>query len=185
MVMLLHHFLRQIFRRVHPATEDDFDSLEIFECLGKEFLTNEQFMVKVSFEDSVLTVVERQVDVERSQKKTVGSRGVAATLVSETYTHFVDACRVFIRQMCLGLLLHDTWKSDLVIGFARFDSAVLFCLPKSQSLDRFKQLFKSFGDRGWDNKDMRSRFKDCYMSLWTTCGMGVLRIVERCLKWKA
>ena len=28
--------------------------------------------------------------------------------------------------------------------------------------NRFKQLFKSFGDRRWVKKDKRSRFKDCY-----------------------
>ena len=65
--------------------------------------------------------------------------------------------------MCVGLLSRNTWKSDLVIGLASFDYAVLFCLPKSQSLEWFKQLFKSFGDRGSVNKDMQSSSKDCYV----------------------
>ena len=163
MVIFLHRLLRQTLQRVIFPNKDEWDSLKDFYNLDRDFLTNEQFMVKTSFKDRALTVVQSQIDVVRSKTKMSGSRGTAATLGAEKYNPFVDACRDFIRQTCLGLLSLNTWKSDLVFGLASLQYTVLFCLPKSQSLEGFTQFFKNFGDREWVDEDMRSKFKECYI----------------------
>ena len=61
------------------------------------------------------------------------------------------------------LLSHKIWKSDLIGGLASFSNAVLLNLSKSQPLKCFEQRFKSFGDRNWVSKDLRSTSKDCYV----------------------
>ena len=65
----------------------------------------------------------------------------------------------------MRLLSHNTWNPDLVVGLPSFDSAELFTLLKLQSLDCFKQFFKTFGDTNWVSEDMQSTFKDCYVEL--------------------
>ena len=66
-------------------------------------------MVKRNFKDHALTVVKSQIDAERSKK--TGPEGDEALLAGEKYKLFVDACREFFEQRCLGMLSHNTWKS--------------------------------------------------------------------------
>ena len=47
--------------------------------------------------------------------------------------------------------------------FASFDYAVPSTLPKSQCKECFRQLIKSFSDRGGVGKDVRSIFTVCYV----------------------
>ena len=75
-----------------------------------------------------------------------------------------DACMELKEQLCSGFLSHYTWKSELVVGLASFDYAVLFNLPRSQSLESFKKWSQSFGDKKWVNKDVWRSFRDCYIA---------------------
>ena len=163
MVNFLHRLIRRVLQRASLPQEDDRDSIDRSDFVKKELLSNEQFMVKTTVKDRALTVVKAQIDVEKSRKKSGGSRKAATFVIVEEYTPFNEACREFIRQLCLDMLSHITFNSDLVVGLASFDYDVLFTLPKSQSLDCFKLLFKSSGDRKWKSKDLRSTFEDCYI----------------------
>ena len=68
MVNFWHRLLRRIAQRVSLPGEDEWDSLKCFDFSGKEFFTNEQFLVKRSFKPCALTLVKNQIDVERNEK---------------------------------------------------------------------------------------------------------------------
>ena len=58
---------------------------------------------------------------------------------------------------------HPTFKSDLVIGLACFDYAVLFKLPKTVAVDCYQHLFQSFSSRGWVAPELRNVHIDDYV----------------------
>ena len=75
----------------------------------------------------------------------------------------VDQGRAYIRYVCKELLNHPTFKSDLVLGLACFDYAVLFTLPKDQLAGCCSRLFHSFCVRGWLAKELKNIHLDDYM----------------------
>ena len=58
---------------------------------------------------------------------------------------------------------HPTFKSDLLIGLACFDYAVLFKLPKTVAVDCYQHLFQSFSSRGWDARELQNVHIDDYV----------------------
>ena len=58
---------------------------------------------------------------------------------------------------------HPTLKSDLVVGLASFDYAVLFTMPKDQVAGCYPRLFHSFGVREWLAKELKNINMDDYM----------------------
>ena len=58
---------------------------------------------------------------------------------------------------------HPTFKSDLVIGLACFDYAVLFKLPKTVAVDCYQHLFQSFSSWGWVARELRNIHIDDYV----------------------
>ena len=58
---------------------------------------------------------------------------------------------------------HPTFKSDLVIGLACFDYAVLFKLPKTVAVDCYQHLFQSFSSRGSVARELRNVHIDDYI----------------------
>ena len=58
---------------------------------------------------------------------------------------------------------HPTFKSDLVIGLACFDYAVVFKLPKTVAVDCYQHLFQSFSSRGWVARELRNVHIDDYV----------------------
>ena len=58
---------------------------------------------------------------------------------------------------------HPIFKSDLVIGLACFDYAVLFKLPKTLAVDCYQHLFQSFSSRGWVARGLRNVHIDDYV----------------------
>ena len=66
MVSVWHRLLRRVLQCVSLTTENDGKPLTGFNFMGKEFLTFRQFVVETSFEGRALTVVNCQIDVERS-----------------------------------------------------------------------------------------------------------------------
>ena len=55
----------------------------------------------------------------------------------------------------MELLRHPTFKSDLVIGLACFDYAVLIKLPKTVAVDCHQNVFQTFSSRGWVAPELR------------------------------
>ena len=58
---------------------------------------------------------------------------------------------------------HPTFKSDLVIGLARFDYSVLFKLPNTVAVDCYQHLFQSFSSRGWVARELPNVHIDDYI----------------------
>ena len=58
---------------------------------------------------------------------------------------------------------HPTFKSDLAIGLACFDYAVMFKLPKTVAVDCYQHLFQNFSSRGWVARELRNVHIDDYV----------------------
>ena len=62
----------------------------------------------------------------------------------EMLNQHVDQGRAYNRYLCKVLINHPTFKSDLVVGLACFDYAVLFTKPKDQAAGCYSRLFHMF-----------------------------------------
>ena len=98
--------------------------------------------------------------MEREKTKKVRTDVVAGT-VGEMFN--VDQGRAYIRYACKELINHPTFNSDLVVGLACFDYAVLLTMPKDQSAGCYSCLFHNFCVRGWFAKELKNIHKDDYM----------------------
>ena len=67
--------------------------------------------------------------------------------------------------MCKELIKHPTFKSDLVVGLACFDYAVLFTLLKGQGAGCYSCLLPSFCVRGWLAKELKIIHMDEYIEI--------------------
>ena len=83
-------------------------------------------MQKTEFRAKVLKVARSKIDIEIERGKKAKSNAVAKTLMGESFNPFIDQGRQYIKYVARELLRHPTFKSDLVIGLACFDYAVLF-----------------------------------------------------------
>ena len=138
-----------------PA-EWDWDALRSFDFAVGDLLVILEFMQKTEFRAKLLKVARSKIDIEREQGKKAKSDAVAMTVVGESFNPFIDQVRQCIKYVAKELLRHPTFKSDLVIGLARFDYAVLFKLPKTVAVDRHEHLFQSFSSRSWVARELRN-----------------------------
>ena len=90
---------------------------------------------------------------------------VAVTVMGEMFNPHVDQGRAYIRYVCKELINHPTFKSDLVVGLACFDHAVLFTMPKDQAAGCYLRLFHSFCVRGWLAKELKNVHMDDFMEI--------------------
>ena len=120
-------------------------------------------MQKTEFRAKVLKVARSKIDVERERGKKVKSDAVAKTVMGESFNPFVDQGRQYIKYVAKELMKHHTFKSDLVVGLASFDYAVLFKLPKTVAVDCYQHLLQSFSSRGWVARELRNVHIDDYI----------------------
>ena len=120
-------------------------------------------MQKTEFRAKVLEVARSKIDVERERGKKGKSDAVAKTVMGESFNPFIDQGRQNIKYIAKELMRHSTFKSDLVIGLACFDYAVLFNLPKTVAVDCYQHLFQSFILRGWVARELRNVHIDDYV----------------------
>ena len=106
-------------------------------------------MEKTEFRTKAMRAAKGRINVEREKNKKVRTDVVASTVMGEMFNPHVDQGRAYIRYVCKELINHPTFKSDLVVGLACFDYAVLFTMPKSQAAGCYLRLFHSFCVRGW------------------------------------
>ena len=85
-----------------------------------------------------------RINVEREKNKKVRTNVVASTVMGEMFNPHLDQWRAYIRYVCKVLINHPTFKSDLVVGLACFDYAVLFTMPKGQAAGCYSRFFHSF-----------------------------------------
>ena len=88
---------------------------------------------------------------------------VAGTVMGEMFNPHVDQGRSYVRYVCKELINHPTFKSDLVVGLACFDYAVLFIIPKNQAAGCQLRSFHSFCVRGWLAKELKNIHMDDFL----------------------
>ena len=101
-------------------------------------------MEKTEFRAKAMWVAKGWINVEREKKKKVRTDVVASTVMGEMFNPHVDQGRAYIRYVCKELINHPTFKSDLVVGLACFDFAVLFTMPKGQAAGCYSRFFTVF-----------------------------------------
>ena len=99
----------------------------------------------------------------KEKNKKVRTDVVAGTVMSELFNPHVDQGRAYIRYVCKELINHSTFNSDLVVGLACFDYAVLFSMPKDQAAGCYSRLLHSFCVCGWLAKELKNIHMDDYM----------------------
>ena len=159
----LHRLLRKIVSRSCLPAEWDWDALRSFDFAVSELLGIPEFMQKTEFRAKVLKVAKSKIDVERERGKKGKSDVVAKTVMGESFNPFIDQGRQYIKIVAKELMKHLTFKSDLVIGLACFDYAVVFKLPKTVAVDCYQHLFQSFSSRGWVARELRNVHIDDYV----------------------
>ena len=102
-----------------------------------------------------MKVARSKIDVERERGKKGKSDAIAKTVMGESFNPFIDQCRQNIKYVAKELMRHPTFESEMVIGLACFDYAVLFKMPKTVAVDCYQHLFQSFSSRGWVARELR------------------------------
>ena len=138
------------------SAEWDWVALRSFDFAVGELLGIPEFMQKTEFRAKVLEVVRSKNNVERERGKNSKSDSVASTVMGESFIPFIDQVRHYIKYVAKEILRHLTFKSDLVIGMACFEYAVLFNLPKTVAVDCYQHLFQSFSSRVWVVRELRN-----------------------------
>ena len=159
----LHRLLRRIVSRSCLPAQWDWDALRSFDFVVSELLGIPEFMQKTELRAKVLTVARSKFDVERERGKKGKSDAVAKTVMGESFNRFIDQGRQYIKYVAKDLIKHPTFKSDLVIGLACFDYAVLFKFPKTVAVDCYQHLFQSFSSRGCVARELRNAHIDDYV----------------------
>ena len=163
MLDFLHRLLRRIVTRDCLPEENDWDALLGFDFTSVQLLSVSQFMEKTEFRTKAMRAAKGRINVEREKNKKVRTDVVAGTVMGEMFNPHVDQGRTYIRYVCKELINHPTFKSDLVVGLACFDYAVLFTMPKDQAAGCYSRLFHSFCVRGWLVKELKNIHMDDYM----------------------
>ena len=159
----LHRVLRRIVSRSCLPDEWDCDALRSFDFAVGELLSIPEFMQKTEFWAKAFSVARSKIDVERDRWKKVKSDAVAITVIGESFNPYIDQDRQNIKYVAKELLRFPTFKSDLVIGLASFDYAVLFKLTKDAAVDCNQHVFQSFSSWGWVARELRSVHIDDYV----------------------
>ena len=103
------------------------------------------------------------INVEREKNKKVRTDVLAATVMDEMFNPHVDQGMAYIRYVCHELSNHPTFKSDLVVGLAGFDYAVLFTMSKDQAAGCYSRVFHSHCVREWLANELKNIHMDDYM----------------------
>ena len=129
----LHRLLRRIVTRDCLPEEGDWNALLEFDFTNAQLLSVSQFMEKTEFRTKAMRAAEGRIYIEREKNKKKRTDVVTGTVMGEMFNPHVDQVRAYIRYVCKEVSIHPTFKSDLVVGLACFDLAVLFNLPKDQA----------------------------------------------------
>ena len=163
MLDFLHCLLRRIVTRDCLPEEDDRDALLEFAFTSVRLLSVSQFMEKTEFCTKAIRAAKGRINVEREKNKKKRTDVDAGTVMGEMFNPHVDQGRAYIRYVCKELINHPTFKSNLVVGLACSDYAVLFTMPKHQVAGCYLRLCHSFCVRGWLAKELKNIQMDDYM----------------------
>ena len=163
MLDFLHRLLRRIVTRDCLSEENDWDAFLEFDFTSVQLLSVSQFMENTDFYTKAMRAAKGRINVEPEKNKKVRTDVVAGTVIGEMFNPHVDQGRAYIRYVYKELINHPTFKSDLVVGLACFDYAVLFNMPKDQAAGCYSRLVHSFCVRGWLARELKNIHMDKYM----------------------
>ena len=163
MLDFLHRLLERIVTGECLPEEKDWDALLEFDLTNVQLLSVSQFMEKTEIRTKAMRAAKGRINVEREKNRKVRTDVVAGTVMSKMFNPHVDQGSAYIRYVCKELINYPTFKSDLVVGFACFDYAVLFTMPKDQAAGCYLRLLHSFCVRGWLAKELKNIHMDDYM----------------------
>ena len=165
MLDFLHRLLRRIVTRECLPDENYWDDLLEFDFTNVRLLSVSQFMEKTEFRTKAMRAAKGRINVEREENKKARTDVVAGTVMGEMFNPHVDQGRAYIRYVCKEFINHPTpkFKSDLVVGLACFDYAVLFTMPEDQAAGCYSRLFHSFCVRGLLARELKNIHMDDYM----------------------
>ena len=144
MLDFLYRILRRIVQRSSLPEEKDWEALRDFDFSSVEFLDVPSFMEKTDFGAKAMWVAEAKIDLEREKgKRLKPSDVIARSVTAELFNPFIDTEWAYICYVAMELTNHLTFASELVVGMASFDYAVLFVLPRLQAIDCYTCLFQS------------------------------------------
>ena len=115
------------------------------------------------FRSKAMRAAKGRFNVEKEKSKKSKTDVNASAYMGDMINPDVNKGKAYIRHACDELLKPPTFKSDLVVGLACFDSSVLFALPRGQSMDCYARLFQSFCVRGWLAKELKNVQMDDYL----------------------
>ena len=163
MLDFLHRLLRRIVSRESLPDENDCDALLGFEFSDGQLLSVLQFMEKTEFHTKALRAAKGRINVEEEKIKKPKIDVNASAMMGDMLNPHVNQGRAYVRYVCTELLKHPTFKSDLVMGMACFESFVLFTVPRVQAMDCYARLFQIFRVRGWLVKELTNVHMDGYL----------------------
>ena len=163
MLEFLHRLLRRIVARDSLPQEGDWDALLEFDFTNAQLLSVSQIMEKTEFRTKAMRAAKGRKNVEREKNKKVRTDVVAGTVMGEMFNPHVDQGRAYIRYVCKELINHPTFNSNLVVGLACSDYAVLFTMPKDQAAGCYSRLVHSFCVRVWLARELKNIHMVNYM----------------------
>ena len=107
-----------------------WDALLDFDFTVDHFLSVSQLMEKTEFRTKAMRAAKGRTNGEGEKNKKVRADVVAGAVMGEMFNPYVDQGRAYIRYVCKELINHPTLKSDLVVGLACSEHAVLLTVPK-------------------------------------------------------
>ena len=162
MLDFLHRLLRRIVSQECLPEKNEWDALLEFDFTNVQLLSVSQLMEKTEFRTKAMRAAKGRINAEREKNKKVRTDVVAGTVMGEMFNPHVDQGRAYIRYVCKELINHPTFKSDLVVGLACFDYAVLFTMPKDQAAGCYLRLLHSFCVHGWLARELKNIHMDDY-----------------------
>ena len=160
----LHRLLRRIVERDTLRDESDWEALRQYDFIETKFLDVPSFMEKTEFRAGAMRVAKWKIDVEREKSKCQKpSEAVVRSVIGATFNPFIETGRSYLRYVAKKLINHPSFKSDLVMGMARFDYSTLFLLSRPQAIECYRHLFQSFSSRGWLAKELKNVHMDDYV----------------------
>ena len=126
------------------------------------------FRKKLSFVQRLCDLQKGRINVEREKNKKAKTHALTAAVTGEMLNLHLHQGRAYIRYVCIELINHPMFKSDLVIRLACLDYAVLFTLPKDQAAGCYSHLFHSCCVRDCLAKELKIvHMDDLY--IWSSC----------------
>ena len=156
----LQQFLRRVIEQTDSRVESDWAKLSSFDFVVKELLSVPNFMQKTKFRAEALKVAKCTIDQERDRGKKTKADIVAETVMGEAFNPSLTRRGITCRYVTKVLLKHRSFKSDLVVELACFESNVLFRLKKLQATDCHRRLFQSFIPHSWLSRELQNVHMD-------------------------